>query len=203
MSLLNFEENDRVKYDDLRDEEVLALSLSRPDVFSILISRYEQAFLRKAKSILHSPEDAEDIVQETFTKIYLNAPKFKVQEGASFKSWGYKILINTSFTAYQKLKKKRENIGELSEDMQKVLEDPETAGDLKNKEMNDYIARIFTELPKTLSRILHLHFIERVPQKEIAEMENISVGAVKTRIYRAKREFRKIRSEAGERLYFP
>jgi len=47
-------------------------------------------------------------------------------------------------------------------------------------------------MPKNLSRVLSLHFIERRPQKQIAQMENLSVGAVKTRIYRAKKEFKKV-----------
>ena len=111
MAFLNLGgKEEKVDHQDLSDEEILNISISKPDIFSVLITRYEEAFLRKARSILHGKEDAEDIVQETFTKIYLNAPKFKKQEGASFKSWGYKILINTSFTYYQRLKKKRKNI---------------------------------------------------------------------------------------------
>jgi RNA polymerase sigma-70 factor, ECF subfamily len=192
MSFLNFKESEEVNYKELPDEDVLRHSVSKPELFSILIERYEKAFLRKAQSILRSPEEAEDVVQEAFTKIYLNALKFQVQEGASFKSWGYKILMNTSFTAYQKLKKRRENTLELSEDLQKVLEDPATAGSLEKREMSDYVARVLTQLPKALSKVLRLHLIERMPQKEIAEMENLSVGAVKTRIYRAKKEFKKI-----------
>ncbi len=193
MAFLNLGgKEEKVDHQDLSDEEILNISISKPDIFSVLITRYEEAFLRKARSILHGKEDAEDIVQETFTKIYLNAPKFKKQEGASFKSWGYKILINTSFTYYQRLKKKRKNITELTENMSKVIEDPYTAGSLHKKEVSDYVARALVKLPKTLSKILHLHFIERRPQKEIAKMENLSVGAIKTRIYRAKKEFRKL-----------
>jgi RNA polymerase sigma-70 factor, ECF subfamily len=189
MSFLDPEEKG---IDQFTDEEILGLSIQKPEIFSILIDRYEKAFLRKAHSILRLREESEDVVQETFTKIYLNASKFEKQEGASFKSWGYKILMNTSFTAYQKMKKKNENLTDLTEVMSKVIEDPETMNSLGKKEITDYVARVLTQLPKTLSRVLHLHFIERRPQKEIAGIENISLGAVKTRIYRAKKEFRKI-----------
>ena len=192
MSFLEFKEEDKADYQSLSDESLLSTSVKDPEAFAILIDRYQDAFLRKSRSILRSQEDSEDVVQETFTKIYLNASKFQEREGASFKSWGYKILVNTSFTRYQKLKKKRENIVELTEIMSKVVEDPYSANILEKKEMTDYIARILIQLPKTLSHILHLHFIERRPQKDIAKMENLSVGAVKTRIYRAKKEFRKI-----------
>ena len=82
---------------DLKDEEILAASLEKPAFFKILVDRYQEAFLRKALSILRRQEDAEDIVQETFVKIYFNGKKFKKMEGIEFKSWAYKILINTSF----------------------------------------------------------------------------------------------------------
>ena len=87
------------------DEEILFLSVKKPALFEILINRYQTPFLNKVRSILGNREEIEDIVQETFVKIYLNASRFQVQEGASFKSWGYKILLNTTFSQYQKLKK--------------------------------------------------------------------------------------------------
>ena len=196
MSFLNLEEPENTSHEDLSDEDILRISLKNPEVFKTLLDRYQKLFLRKASSIILSKVDAEDIVQETFTKIYLNAGKFKKQEGASFKSWGYKILINTSLSHYARLKKTRGDLQRLEETIYRTIEDPETKDALAKKEMTDYIARIMTELPKSLSRVLHLHILEGVPQKEIADIENISTGAVKTRIYRAKKEFRKIRREA-------
>jgi RNA polymerase sigma-70 factor (ECF subfamily) len=179
-------------YTTAKDEEILRASIKCPELFSLIIDRYEKPFLRKARSILRSREDSEDTVQEAFTKIYLNAGRFQLQEGASFKSWGYKILINTSFTHYQKLKKGKERSTSLTDEMQRVIEDPTTANSLHHTEITDYVASVLTIMPRKLSRVLQLHFIERRPQKEIAKSENLSVGAVKTRIYRAKREFRKI-----------
>src|SRR3990167_8814815 len=107
MSFLNLEEPENTSHEDLSDEDILRISLKNPEVFKTLLDRYQKLFLRKASSIILSKVDAEDIVQETFTKIYLNAGKFKKQEGASFKSWGYRILINTALTHYAK--RKREN----------------------------------------------------------------------------------------------
>ena len=63
------------------DEEILALSVKYPDAFSALLDRYQEAFLRKAFTVVRSREDAEDIFQDAFTKIYLNAARFKVQIG--------------------------------------------------------------------------------------------------------------------------
>src|SRR3989338_6258284 len=87
------------------DEEILALSVSHPSLFVLLVRAYEEPFLRKAMSIVREREEAEDIVQEAFTKIYLNAKKFKVVEGAKFSSWGSRILINPALTHYAKRKR--------------------------------------------------------------------------------------------------
>src|ERR1051326_7019238 len=56
------------------------------------------AFSLTPHSIIRDREESQDIVQEAFTKIYLNAKKFKKQEGAQFSSWGYRILINTALS---------------------------------------------------------------------------------------------------------
>ena len=107
----------------MEDEKVLVASLSHPSLFAVLVRKYEEPFLRKAMGIVRSPEEAEDIVQEAFTKIYLNASKFKKQEGASFSSWGYRILINTALTHYQKRKREGKVRAELDEEIWALIPD--------------------------------------------------------------------------------
>jgi len=74
--------------------------------------------------------------------------------------------------------------------------------DLKSKEFEkhsvaDYIASIVTRLPEDLSRALTLHFLEGLPQAEVAKREGVSVGAIKTRIHRAKKAFRSISTQVS------
>jgi len=173
------------------DEEILALSIDHPSLFSIILNRYQEAFLRKAESIIRSREDAEDIVQETFAKIYLNASKFQVMEGASFKSWGYKILINTTFTHYKKRKRAWGATVELDPEFYEILPDLKER-QFEKEEIIDYVVSIFARMPENLGRALRLHFLEGRPQTEVAALEGVSVGAIKTRIHRAKKEFRKV-----------
>lgn len=173
------------------DEEILALSIKSPSLFVILITRYEDAFLRKALGILRNQEDAEDVVQETFTKIYYYAPRFQTVPGASFKSWGYRILINTSITLYQKRKKDRTATVPLSDELEDILRDSKVEG-LPEKEISDYVIRVLSKLPTDLSRMLKRYFIDGMSQKEIADEEGITVAAVKTRVHRGKEAFRKV-----------
>lgn len=175
------------------DEVILGRSLREPSLFVILVERYEEAFLRKAQSVIHSREEAEDIVQETFTKIYFNARRFTPQAGASFKSWGYKILMNTTFTHYQKLKKKGILHADIEQEFYEALPDP--ADHSHEDIMRDYVASFLSRMPAQLARPLRLHFMEEYSQKEIAEMEGTTVSAIKTKIYRAKREFQRLLGE--------
>jgi len=177
----------------LRDEEVLERSLQHPSLFAVLVERYQEAFLRKAEGVIRSREEAEDIVQETFTKIYFNARRFKTVEGASFKSWGYKILMNTTFTHYQKLKKKGATHVELDPEFYETLPDP--ANYSHEETMRDYVASFLSRMPAQLARPLKLHFIDEYSQKEIADMEGTTVSAIKTKIYRGKRELERLLDE--------
>ena len=182
---------------EIADEILLERSLAHPSLFAILVSRYQDAFLRKAEGIIHSREEAEDIVQETFTKIYFNARRFQPVEGASFKSWGYKILMNTTFTHYQKLKKKGTVHIDLDPEFYEALPDP---ADRSHEEtMRDYVASFLSRMPAQLARPLSLHFIDEYSQKEIAEMEGTTVSAIKTKIYRAKREFTRLLDEQEQK----
>jgi RNA polymerase sigma-70 factor (ECF subfamily) len=173
------------------DEELLALSVTQPALFALLVRRYEGAFLRKAQGIIRDAHEAEDIVQEAFTKIYLNAKKFKVVEGAQFSSWGYRILINTALTHYAKKKKSWEREAQLDEEIWALIPD-KNLKQFEKKELADLVASVLSRMPAPMARALSSFFIDGKTQEEMAREENLSVGAVKTRVHRAKAEFRRI-----------
>ncbi len=172
---------------NLSDKDILEMSFENPKHFELLVLRYQKLFLRKSVSITHSKEDAEDIVQDTFLKIYKSGQRFKETEGATFKSWAYQILRNTCYSYYKKQKKilMREKLVDFS---RYDVEDTSTE-DMSNR---SYIESIFRLMPQSLVKVLRLYFLEERSQKEIAEIENISAEAVRTRIHRAKKCFRKI-----------
>lgn len=171
------------------DEAILMNAQKDPHCFSVLLDRYQDAFMRKAMSILRSREESEEVVQETFTKIYVHGAKFKPQEGASFNSWAYKILINTSLTRYQKLKKHKNRTADLDPELYEMLPDKVT-NDFEHMEVYDYIVSALVRIPATLSKALTSHFIDGRSHKEVAAEEGVSIGAIKTRVHRAKKVFR-------------
>lgn len=174
-----------------KDEELLFDSLKKPSLFGLLVERYQAPFRNKVRGILGDREEIDDIVQETFVKIYLYGKRFQVQEGASFKSWGYKILLNTTFTHYQKLKKDDGALVRVERELYEAFPDEKEP----QRETIDLVASVLSQMPKQLARALKLHFLDGMPQKEIAALEGVSISAIKTRIHRAKKEYKKISSE--------
>ena len=173
----------------LSDAEVLARSRKEPELFSILVRRYEAALLRRARKILFSPEDAEEAVQDAFTKMYLYADKYKVHEGASFSSWAYTILNRVAYTKYVARRKESGQRAELEPEHYESLPDAR-AEFIEDLSIRNEVISALAKLPETASKILRLQFIEGKNQEEIAKSENLSIPAVKTRVHRAKKLFK-------------
>jgi RNA polymerase sigma-70 factor (ECF subfamily) len=170
---------------DAPDAEVLSASRKLPDAFAILISRYEAAFLRRAEHILRSREDAEEVVQDTFTRIYLYADRYAAQEGAQFSSWAYTILTRLCYTRYQKLKKERGRMLEMEPEAFERI--PEAQGFLEELSLKHEVLDALSRVPESCARLLRLQFLEGKTQEEIAALEGSTVPAVKTRVFRAKK----------------
>jgi RNA polymerase sigma-70 factor (ECF subfamily) len=179
------------EFRDKKDEDVLAASFSHPHLFELIVERYEEAFLRKAKSIVRNEEVSRDVVQDAFVKIYMYGRKFKPVEGARFSSWAYKVLINTCFLWYKKVKREKEFFSVLDEEMEAVLPHDDREEN-EQKLDRDYLESMFSRMPETFARILRLYVIEEKDYKEIAKVEGVSEGAIKTRMHRARALIRKI-----------
>ena len=178
---------------DTTDEEILRLSRKHPDAFEVLVGRYEDAFLRKAKSILWNGEDAEEVVQDTFTRIYVYADRYSAQEGASFSSWAYTILTRLAYTRYSKLAKLRGRTQELEPEAFERLSDQSDFRD--SLSVTNEVLVALSRLPESAARVLRLQFLEGKTQEEIAEIEGSTVSAVKTRVHRAKKLFKQAHKE--------
>ena len=182
------------EYGALSDTEILTRSRKEPELFAILVRRYEAPLLRRARSVLRSPEDAEEAVQDAFTKMYLYADKYREQEGASFSSWAYTILNRVAYTKYRARMKERDQRANLEPEHFESLPDAR-AEFLEDLSVRDEVLAALASLPETAARILRLQFIEGKNQEEIAESERLSIPAVKTRVHRAKKLFKKAYDE--------
>ena len=177
---------------NLKDEELLLRSLDNPHLFERLVQKYQDSFLRTAHRVLNNKEEAEDAVQDAFVKIYFNAKKFKKQEGIEFKSWAFKILFNTALTRYRKAKRTRAD-AEYNDALLSV-EDKNYDIDLRRRGERDLIESVFRQIPEELSSILRRHYLDDMPYAEISATTGMSIGAIKMKLFRARKLFKDIMS---------
>ncbi|MDD5431267.1 MAG: RNA polymerase sigma factor [Candidatus Pacebacteria bacterium] len=181
--------------ENLKDEDILKLALKDPSHFSVLVDKYQAAFLRKVFGIIRNREESEDIVQEAFVKIYTYGDKFKKQAGIEFKSWAYKILMNTAFTHYRKVQKTTSNVEYLDpvlydEKPSENTEDLATINDVKKE-----VGTVLAKMPEHFARVLKLYYLEDKSYRDICKAEKLSIPALKMRLFRAKRIFEKLSTE--------
>src|SRR6185436_12681466 len=111
--------------------------------------------------------EAEDVVQEAFTKIYINAAKFKKQEGAQFSSWAYRIVVNTALTHYAKNKKGWEREAQFDDEIWALIPD-KNLKQFEKKELVDLVASVLTRMPAPMAKALSSFFIDGKTQEEMA-----------------------------------
>ena len=172
----------------LSDEELLARSVESPSAFEVLLSRYQKTFLERAEYIVKSRDEAEDVVQEAFIRIYRFAPKFDGESG-TFRAWAVTILMNVARTRYQKQATARGRFAPLTPEHYESLAAPSQKDAAYAK---DAIERALLRAPEDVAVILKLAYLEELPYQQIAERLEVSVGAVKTRVHRAKKVLRDI-----------
>ena len=186
---------------EMPDEDILKKSVRNPALFSLLIDKYQLPFTRKALGIVHSQEEAEDIVQEVFTKIYLNAKKFKKQPGVEFKSWAWRILVNTALTHYRKVKKTFGDVSYLDELLAGDDEDIESKLNIATENLIDKDDRVgvikdaMETLPAEAASLIKSHYIEDRPYEEIAKKHGLTIGALKMKLFRARKVLKDIVGE--------
>lgn len=136
--------------------------------------------------------DANDILQESFIKVYKNLPKFR-SEG-SFEGWIRRIFINTSIEHYRK-KVKSFNISETHENTVK-----DTNIDALDVLAAKDIMKLVNELSPGYKSVFNLQVVEGYSHKDIAAMLGITEGTSKSQLARAKNALRKLIEERYQKI---
>lgn len=174
------------------------------DAFEKLIINYEKRVYNIAYQMFGNEHDANDMAQEVFIKVYKSLDKFNFK--SSFATWIHRITVNTCIDEYRK-KKKNYQIESMDETMEqkdgvvhkqfvdKSLTPEEKA--IKNENIK-FIRESINELKEEHKMIIILRDIKGYSYDDIADILDISIGTVKSRISRARSTLKKIIKETQE-----
>ncbi len=153
--------------------------------FQELMNRYQALVWRVCYSSLHNSQDAEDLTQEVFLKVYRNLAKFEGR--SSFKTWIYRIAINTCRNEIRHRKRRPQEAVNAVEDMADLLPAASTTvTDWQIKAQREQLALALHALRPEEFEILRLKDIEERPYADITTRLGISLSAAKMRAQRAR-----------------
>jgi len=173
---------------NLTDEELAKLSASNTEYFGELIERYESMLFRYVMRRSHATkEDAEDIVQNSFIKMYRNINDF--DPNLRFSSWAYRITHNELIDWYRKQKSRPQlMISDKDEDVfASIAGDMNIEKEILQKERKEEIEAIIKTLDIKYQEVVSLRFFEEKSYEEIADILQIPEGTVAIRLSRAKK----------------
>ncbi len=177
---------DNSKISKYSDEKLLELSLKNIDYFSLLVIRYKEKFFYYLKRFAGFRNDEiEDVIQNSFIKIYKNLNNFDPK--LKFSSWAYRIVHNEAIDEIRR--QKRNNLPLLPE-LEIPDEETNLSEELDIKLEKEKVLKTLKELKEDYREILVLRFFEYKDYKEISDILKKPIGTVCTQIDRAKKQFK-------------
>jgi RNA polymerase sigma-70 factor (ECF subfamily) len=168
-----------------------------------LMQRHAEKLFHYLIRSLQDENDAADLAQETFVKVYQNRAKFDRKQ--KFSTWLFAIASNLVRDRYRwRSRHPQVSLDAENEQSSASLKDNLPAAgntpdqNLQNQERADVVRRAIAALPEELRQPLILAVYQELPQAEIAAILNCSVKAVETRIYRARQQLRTSLAELAQ-----
>jgi len=177
--------------DQKSDAELVQLSLKNEDYFLYIIKRYEDKLSRYIRRISNIPhEDAEDVLQEVFIKVYYKLNDF--DRDLKFSSWIYRIAHNQVVSNYRKLKirPQRIDLDPNNDLIENLVADLDIETEVDQIYLRKKIFQILNQLDDKNKEILVLKFLEEKNYREISDILKKPMGTVGTLITKAKKQFK-------------
>jgi RNA polymerase sigma-70 factor, ECF subfamily len=181
------------------DALIRAAQRGDQDAFEQLVRTYDQSVLRLAMNLLRSPEDARDVYQEAFLRVYRNLDNFRFD--CSFHTWLYRIVTNICLDQLRKRKVRKEEpaVIETSEgpldrmeafEEEAAVADPERA--MWNHQLKDKIESALQDLTPRERLVFELRHYQGLRLRNIGEVLGTTEEAAKNCLFRATQKMRSV-----------
>lgn len=179
-------------------EMLKAASNGDRDAFRVLVNKYQAGVYRVCMGFVHKDADAEDLTQEVFIEVFRSIGKFRGE--SEFTTWLYRIAVNKSLNYLRVLSRNRiismfDFRGQDSHvNKYDTLAESDSCTDdsLINADRQNAIRDALNRLPANQKTAFVLSRYDDLPNTEIAEIMQLSLSAVESLLFRAKRNLKKI-----------
>ena len=163
--------------------------------FNELVRRYQQKVYWIARRIMGSHDEADDVVQDVFVRVYGSLKDFRAESG--FYTWVYRITVNVALNALRK--KKLKEFVRYDDLIRETLPDDARADDdLLRDEYRSVLQRAIERLPAKQKLVFMMRHNDEMPYDEIAAVLKTSVGGLKANYFHALKKIQKfVRKEMG------
>jgi len=167
------------------------------DAFGQLVRAYDKSVLRLAMNLLRSPEDAQDVYQEAFLRVYRNLKSFRFD--CSFHTWLYRIVTNLCLDHMRKRKVRREESSQVEgldgpvdrmDSFQESRADGDPQRSLFSGELRQGINKALSELTARERMVFELRHYQGMKLRDIGEALGTTEEAAKNCLFRATQKMR-------------
>ena len=170
------------------DQELIARCRQNDaQAFRDLLTAYQPLVFRVSFRLLCDEEEAKDVVQETFVRVWLQLHRYK--SSFKFSTWLYKIASNLCYDRLR-ARQRRQKRNQIQASMQSPLSDENIEQSLINKELKAHILRLTRGLPPKQRLVFTLRDIENLEIDELTHVTGLSPDKIKRNLYIARQHIR-------------
>ena len=186
-------------------DEILIKKFQNGEIqaYNELVFRYKDRLLNFICRFLNDIDRSEDLVQDTFIKLYTH--KNSYQEIAKFSTWLYTIAANLARTELRKIKRRKTfSVSELSNDDKEYIissDEIDQSEEHLSQNFEKKIQNALSELPDDFKTIIILRDIQELSYDDISKIVELPLGTVKSRINRGRLKLQQLLKKKGENPY--
>jgi len=167
--------------------------------FAELVKQNEQRVYNLAYSVLGNPQEAQDMAQEVFVRVWRYLPSFRGD--AAFTTWLYRVTVNTCLNRRRKLRQRFRQVDDESALDYLPSASPDPLTTTMRRQRQEYLWSLVDQLSEKYRVVILLFYREQLTYDEIAEVLALPLGTVKAHLNRARGALAKRLSEETERSH--